>query len=552
MPKIKQNNKEEMCKTGVFTNGAVVTETNIASEAGVKILMRGGNALDAAIATTVCVGVVNSFSSGIGGGGTMLIKIPGDDMVEMFDFREVAPRNLTPELLKHNPGSTQKTGLSIAVPGEIKGLYDAHCEYGKLPWRELFEDGIELAEGFPATDLLVRKLNTLKDEILSDPGLSMTYTRDNEIVREGDVIVRANYARTLRRIAEDPMSFYDGEIAGKIVKAVKDKGGVMEMQDLRGYRAVKRNVQVGSYKDYTVYAPDLPTSGILIIQALNILENFDLEEVLANDRMNNTFCAQHLIAEVLKFMYARRGELADPEFMDDMVLKREIMSKETACELASRIKMNEVLPACMYGMKRLGHCDHGTTHINVVDNEEMTVLLTTSVNLEFGAKYMDVDTGIVFNNHVDDFDVEGVKNFYGVENFGINALEPLKRPFSSMAPVLLVKDDETIAIGGVGGIRITSSVLFVLFNMFLGKSLRESILEPRLHHQFSPMTIYIEDGFSEAAVRYLESAGHVVERSPSDKPNSAVFAIMIKRDMNGNKTIQAVSDIRKGGTSSGW
>lgn len=558
MSEIKQNNIDlnETQNPNLFRSGAVTTESGIASEVGMRILQRGGNAVDAAIVTGICVGIVNSFSSGIGGGGIMLIRKPGEDEIaDMFDFRETAPRKLTSGILKENPGSTRRTGLSVAVPGEIRGLYDAHCEYGKLPWKELFEEPIKLARGFPATKLLVKRLNLFKEDIFRDAGLSEIYTRNNEIIKEGEIVVRENYAKTLEQIAVDPESFYKGEIAKSIVRAIKASNGVMDMKDMKNYRAIKRKVQTGSYKDYTVYAPDLPTSGISIIQALNILENFDLEDILSKDKRNNTFFFYHLMVEVSKFIYARRGEFADPSFVAGLdELRKEITSKECAHEIASKITMSGVLPVDMYGMKRPGNPTHGTTHVNVLDSEEMTVLLTTSVNLEFGAKYMDKETGIVLNNHIDDFYVEGVRNFYGLESVGVNTLEPLKRPFSSMAPVILSRDNETIAIGGVGGIKITSSVLFTLFGILSGKPLRECVSEPRLHHQFKPMTVFVESDFPDTIIQYLQDVGHRVEKAPSDRPDSAVFVIVLKKDMNGNKAIEAVSDPRKGGDegSFGW
>lgn len=551
-----QNNLQhasEVHSRGLFKKGAVSTESGTASEVGARILERGGNAVDAAVTTAICVGIVNSFSSGIGGGGVMMIRKPGEkEVVDMFDFRETAPRNLTAGLLRQNPNSTMRTGLSVAVPGEIRGLHDAHCEYGRLPWKDLFVDAIRLARGFPATGLLVKKLNTFKKDILRDPGLSEVYTRNGEIISEGDIVVRENYARTLEQIAEDPERFYTGCAAADIVRAVQEDNGVMDMEDLRNYRTVKRAVQMGSYKDYMVYAPDLPTSGISIIQALNILENFDLEDILSRDIRNNTFFTHHLVIEVLKFIYARRGEFGDPNFMSGIEeLRKDITSKENARHIASKINMNATLPASMYGMVREAIPTHGTTHINVIDSEEMAVLLTTSVNLEFGAKCMDRRTGIILNNHIDDFYVEGVSNFYGQENVGVNVLEPEKRPFSSMAPVLLVKDNETIAVGGVGGPKITSAVLFILFNLFLGKSVREAVLAPRLHHQLIPMTVFVEDGFPEEAIKHLKGVGHKVEPAPSDRPSSAVYAIVLRRDMNGNKTIEAFSDPRKGDKSFG-
>jgi gamma-glutamyltranspeptidase / glutathione hydrolase / leukotriene-C4 hydrolase len=533
-----------------YENAAVTTEGRYPTEVGVNVLKRGGNAVDAAIAAAICVGVVNSFSSGIGGGGFMLIKKLGDDApAEMYDFRETAPRRLTPAVLEATPLSTQKSGLSVAVPGEIRGFHDVHSRHGKLPWTELLEESIAIARGFPATRELVKRLNRFKNEVLGDPGLSGVYTRNNEIIEEGDIVVRENYARTLEEIARSPESFYHGEIAEKIVAAVAREGGVLEMDDLRGYRMLEREALVGTYKDYAVYTTSLPTSGASVIQALNILENFDVEKIYSRDKN----AIPGLVAEVLKFVAARRGEFADPDFMENWrELVGEVTSKSSAKAISDLIDAGRTLPGEAYSMKKIPTEDHGTTHVNVVDEDGMLVLLTTTINLEFGAKFMDPETGIIFNNEIDDFYVKGVTNYFGLGEMPENTVEPFKRPFSSAAPAVLIKDDEVIALGATGGTYISTSVIYTLMNLLLGLSLRDSILAPRLHHQFTPMNVFVESTFPPEGIKHLEAAGHKVVRHREDVTSSAVFGIRLRYDENGNRKIEAFSDPRKDGGVSGY
>ncbi|TBU18700.1 putative gamma-glutamyltransferase [Ordospora colligata] len=533
----------------VYSNGACSTEVPMCSRLGVKVLMQGGNAVDSAVASAICVGIVNSFSSGIGGGGFMLIKKPGnEDTVDMIDFREVAPRNLNAKLLYGTQNGSKIGGLSVGVPSEVYGIYEAHRKYGKLPWKNLFQENIQIAKGFPVSNQLVRRINRLKEFIAVDPGLRSTYMRNNELLKEGDVVVRDNYAKTLETIMNNPEDFYNGGLADSIVKAVNNQGGVLLKSDLQEYKPVHRPVVEGKYHDYKVYTTNLPTSGPLVLKALNILEKYNLDKLIADDMQTGKFRNLHLLIEIFKFMMARRGELADPEFLQgwqDVV--NEITLKETAEQIYKKIDLDKVLDAKEYGMKKHGAEDHGTTHINVVDKDDMMVLLTSTINLEFGAKFMDPETGIVFNNTMDDF----YPPVHGDITGSVNSLDAGKRPFSSISPVILSKDDELLALGAAGGIRIPTSIVSTLFHLSTGKNLKEAIMTTRMHNHLFPDVTFVEHDIQGPVEQYLVDSGHVIEKSLQNTVFTSVQGILLKRS-NGDRTIHAVSDLRKGGESFGY
>lgn len=538
----------------VYSNGACSTEVPLCSRLGIKKLLDGGNAMDAAVASAVCVGIINSFSSGIGGGGFMLVRRPGDpETLDMIDFRETVPRGLSLEHLGIRNDSTKTGGSAVGVPGEVLGLYEAHKRYGVLPWKDLFPENIQVARGFLASNQLVRRLNKLKDHVLADPGLRETYTRNNKIIEEGEMVVRENYARTLEVIMNNPEDFYNGELAGQIVKAVRSRGGALSREDLSGYRVIRRKVLEGTYHEYKVYTTNLPTSGLSVIEALNILEKYDLRQLEKESLKTRRFRHFHLLVEIFKFVMARRGELSDPAFLPGWEKTvEEIISKKTAEEIHRKINLEKILEPGEYGAKKNMTEDHGTTHINVIDKDDMTVLLTSTINLEFGAKFMDPATGIIFNNQINDFYIPNITNASDPQRTPANVAEAGKRPLSSASPVLLVKDDEILALGGAGGIRIPTSTISVLFYLSTGRNLKEAITATRIHNQLTPSTTFVEYNISEILERYFVSSGHKVERSLQNSVFTSVQGILLKRDRLGNRMIHAVSDPRKGGEAFGY
>lgn len=559
--------------TESFEHGAVSTESPVCSKMGIDILKEGGNAVDTAIACAICVGIVNSFSSGIGGGGFMVIKgvdknKKGKDKnkksentdkndntdknsfnedTEIIDFRETAPEATTPSPF-NKPRSSQRGGSAVGIPGEIKGFYYAHKKHGKLPWKKLFERNIVLARKFKVTDQLFLRLKKLEKYVLADPGLSEIYIRDGEIVKEGDFVSRENLAKTLEILSENPMDFYEGEIAEKIVNSVNEHGGQFKKEDLKNYKPKNRKVIEGSYKNFRVITSGLPSGGLFVVQALNILENFNLNGLREIGEKTNTFPHYHLLVETFKFISAKRGLYGDPDFVDECFID-EIVSKENAKRIAEKIDFNSTLPINKYEPVDFQE-DHGTTHLNVIDKNNMVVLITSSVNLEFGAKFMDRETGIIFNDVIDDFYIPGVKNAYGLEKMRANKIEPLKRPFSSASPIILMNNDEILALGAAGGTRIPTSVVGVIFHLVLGKTLNEAIMEPRIHHQLLPNFVFIENTFDPQIRRYLEDLGHKVKISKRNTVFTSVQGLHAR--LKDGRRIQVFSDTRKGGLADGY
>lgn len=538
-----------------FKNCAVSSEVPLCSQVGVRIMKRGGNAMDAAIATALCVGTINSFSSGLGGGGFLLVRKParGGDIVEMIDFRETAPKNASLEKLQTGDDMTKLYGSSVGVPGEVRGFKLAHEKYGKISWEELFEENIEIAKGFTASEQLCKRLKKLQTYIFHDEGLKDTYTKNGKLVTVGDIIRRENYAKTLKKISKNPDDFYSGEIAEKIVQSVKKNGGFIEMEDMKDYKAIGRPALRGSYREYTVFSTNLPTSGVFIIQALNIMEKFDLIEIAKMGELTKQYPHYHLLIEIFKFMAAKRGELTDPDFLPGWEhIVEEIMSDEYAKSIVEKIDFNGVLAPEEYGKIFDSVDDHGTTHLNAIDDNEMVVLLTSTVNLEFGAKFMDKETGIIFNDEMDDFYVPSVQNAFDLDKMTKNIIKPGKRPFSSAAPVLMIKPGELIAIGAAGGTRIPTSIFSVIFHLILGKNLEEAIMESRIHDQLVPNFTYTEGNLDKNIRDYLRSLGHNLAISSQNSIFTSVQGIRLEAKKDGTKHIEAFSDKRKGGLSSGY
>lgn len=537
----------------LYTNFAVNTESEWASRIGKKILEKGGNALDAAIASCLSIGVVNSFSSGIGGGGFMLLrkKSPEGDIFDFIDFREVSPRKATQKLFIDHPEFLMTTGLSVAVPGEVLGLYSAHLKYGKLPWKVLFEDPIRLANGFKASKKLVEKLKKNEKFILNDPGLKMAFTKNGKIVGVGDIIIRKNLANTLQIIANDPMSFYKGDLGDKIVKFLQKNNGILEKSDLENYKIKHRPVLRSSFYDYDVITTSLPTSGMFIIEALKILERINIRDIKYFINNENSYIMYHIMIETFKFIFAERGRFGDPDFIKGWEKRiKELISPHGIEQIFKKFNLEKPLGIDEYGTSRNFKEDHGTTHLNVIDSDDFIVLITSTVNLEFGSKLLDPETGILFNNQMDDFYITSSENSNNKDKHNANMLAGGKRPFSSAAPTLLMKKNEIIAIGAAGGTRIPAAIISTIAYLFIGNTLENAISLCRIHNQLSTDKTFIEATLPDFIIEKLKGMGHSVVVSELNTSFTSVQAIQVFLS-NNSKQIKAISDHRKDGISFG-
>ncbi|KAJ1968390.1 hypothetical protein IWQ62_001279 [Dispira parvispora] len=502
------------------TRGMVAAENLYCSDIGADILRVGGSAVDAAIASTLCIGVVHSFSSGIGGGGFLLVR-NGTNQSELIDFREVAPARATSTMYEKNITLAQVGGLAVAVPGEIRGFEAAHRKYGKLSWAELFQPSIQLArDGFVVDKMLAKALKFAEDLVLRDPGFRESFTvpltRTAEhrstlppvrVAQEGDIIRRTRLAATLERIAsEGPDVFYLGDMATHMAETAQARGGIVTRQDFADYRAILRPSLHSEYRGYHVHTAPPPTSGSILAMILNTLEGFPLEEDCASYRWVN----YHRFVESLKFAYAQRTVLADPAFipLDKHTIK--MLDKGFAAQVRANISDTRTFPVPYYNPTYDVDDPHGTTHLSVLDHHGQAVALTSTVNLVFGAQVMDPETGIILNCEMDDFSTQNKTNAFGYSPSPNNRIKPGKRPLSSAVPVILERDGQVRLVAGAsGGSRIISSVAQVLMNaMDFRMPLNEAVDFSRLHEQLMPDEIRIEEGFEEEFQKYLENKGH--------------------------------------------
>ncbi|KAG0310930.1 hypothetical protein BGZ99_010460 [Dissophora globulifera] len=526
--------------------GAVAAEEIHCSEIGVDVLKEGGNAVDAAIASCLCIGTINSFSAGIGGGGFMMVRLP-NGTVEFIDFRETAPAASTTTMFKENPILAQIGGLSVAVPGEIRGLELAHKRHGKLPWARLFAPSVKLArEGWVLGPELARRIQIAKELVEKQPDWSQIFAPHGVALREGQLIKREAFADTLETIGRDGAdAFYTKEIAQALVDHVQKYGGILTMADMKGYKALVREPTVGFYQGRKVYAPPAPTSGPALISILNILERYNLGKVKANAALDT-----HRLIEAMKFGFAQRTELGDPDFTDLEDKIQSMISKDTAAKIRANISDTRTFPVEYYN-PHWGPIDHhGTTHLSTVDKDDMAVSLTSTVNLLFGSKLLDPKTGVILNDEMDDFSIPGRANAFGLQPSPYNYPEPGKRPLSSCVPTIVERDGKfEMALGGAGGSRILTAVLQTMLNVYnYDLSIMDAIENSRVHHQLMPNVIDIEGGYPTAEIKFLQSLGHNITMYDRAMAKAEVQAVM--READG--FVYASSDTRKHAVAAGY
>ncbi|KAF9973905.1 hypothetical protein BGZ73_002833 [Actinomortierella ambigua] len=527
-------------------HGAVATEEIHCSEIGVHVLKDGGNAVDAAIASCLCIGTVNMFSAGIGGGGFMTIRLP-NGTVEVIDFRETAPAGATERMYTQDPMLAQRGGLSVAVPGEIRGLEMAHKRHGKLPWERLFAPAIKLArEGWHVGPELARRIQIAKNLMETVPEWSEVFAPKGAALREGELIQRKALADTLEKIAkEGANAFYTGEIAQSMVDHIQKNGGILNMKDLAGYRPLLKEPVVGYYQGRKVYTTPAPTSGPVLLSLLNILERYDIgrDKVLSSLEV-------HRLIEAMKFGYAQRTQLGDPDFTDLEDTIKNIISKDTAAYIRRNISDAHTFPVMYYNPHWGPIENHGTTHMSTVDQSNMAVALTSTVNLLFGSQLLDPKTGIILNDEMDDFSIPGKANAFGLFPSPFNYPAPGKRPLSSCVPTIVERDGEfEMALGGSGGSRITTSVLQTILNVYnLDMNIMEAIESPRVHHQLMPHVADFESGYSTKAIEFARARGHNVTVFDRRMAKAEIQGVMRLED----GFAYAASDSRKHGVAAGY
>ena len=493
--------------------GLVVSDNELATKAGMEILNRGGNAVDAAIATAFALSVVDQASSGLGGGGFMVIYDAKARRAHALDFRETAPEGAHKELYmkdgKAAPSLSVTGALAVAVPGEVAGLMHAFKQFGTLPLPVLMAPAIRLAlEGFPLDVALRYAIDRQQATIKRFPDLAHIFMPKDAVPAEGELIRQPELGETLKAIAAQGSDvFYQGWIAEAIVETIKKEGGVLSLEDLKGYKPVWREPLVANYRKRTVITMPPPSSGgVALLQILNVLEAHQLSTLAHN---SGTYL--HLITEAMKHAFADRAQyLGDPDFVKAPISM--LTSKEYAAWIRGRISAAKTYPPKYYGLVNFKAEQGGTTHFSVIDRFGNAVACTQSVNTRFGAKILVPKTGIVLNDEMDDFAIHAGGNVYGLVGNEANSLQPKKRPLSSMAPTVILRGDRPeIIVGAAGGPRIISATLQVILNIVdFHMPVKEAVMAARIHHQWMPDNLIAEAEIAAETKRVLERRGHSV------------------------------------------
>jgi gamma-glutamyltranspeptidase/glutathione hydrolase len=525
----------------------------LAARAGVEMLRAGGNAVDAACATVLALGVVHPFASGLGGGGFALVYRASEGKTTVLDFRETAPRGWRP-----SPGQgaviTPRSGASIGVPGEPAGLAELIRRFGALPFSRCVAPARRLARGFPASPWLVQQM---KDELARHPDAAPSRFaqifdlagRRAGAVRAGDRLTRSRLARTLAKLErQGAKAFYQGPIAQAMANAAAAAGSQLTVDDLAAYRPVERTPIEAHWRGRRILLPPPPSAGgVIIAEALGILAaRADLAK--ASGPLSPPYL--HLLAEATKHGFADRARyLGDPDFARPPLAH--LLDPAYHLELAARIDPDGVRPHASYGTPAPAPTpaarDAGTAHVSVVDKAGNAVSLTTTINLEFGAGVVAGETGIVLNDELDDFTpAPGLADVFALSGGAANRPAPGKRPVSSMTPTIVIGDNGVeMVVGAAGGPRIVSATLQILIDVLsFGRSAHEAIDAPRIHDQWEPDVLYYEPGLDAGVVRALGGRGHHTEsRLDIGKANAIV------RSRGG---LDAAADPRSGGKPAGY
>ncbi|WIW46586.1 gamma-glutamyltransferase [Bradyrhizobium sp. 62B] len=500
-------------------HGMVVAQEKISAQVGAEILRRGGNAVDAAVATGFAMAVTYPRAGNIGGGGFMVIHSADRNEDITIDYRETAPAATTPQIFldadgKPDTAKSRDSALGVGVPGTIAGLSLALEKYGsgQFTLAQLLEPAIALArDGFVISDDMADTLPTWYRRLARWPSSAKIFSRpDGSPLREGDRLVQGDLAETLSAVAaQGPRGFYEGEVAEKLAKAVADAGGIMTPADLKAYQAVIRAPVRGSYRGYDIVSMPLPSSGgIVLVETLNILEGFQLA-----DLKQGSPASLHLLVEAMKRAYADRAHyLGDPAFVNAPI--ETLTAKDYAAKLRSGISADRATPskelASAAPSPREGS---NTTHFSVVDSRGNAVSNTYTLNFSYGVGLVAEGTGVLLNNELDDFTAAvGASNAYGLVGFEANLPGPGKRPLSSMSPTIVLRDGKPVLVtGSPGGSRIISSVLQVIVNLLdYRMDVAAAVAAPRLHHQWLPDEVRVERGFPEDVLQGLKAMGHTI------------------------------------------
>ena len=497
----------------IAKNGMVVSAHPIASAIGVKILKKGGNAVDAAIAVQFALAVVHPSAGNIGGGGFMVYRSGAGDDVSTLDFREAAPSNASRDMYLGERDIVVKNAstrghLASGVPGVVDGMIKAHEKYGTLPWQDLINPAIEVAKnGHKLTAMEARGLVRNKEDFIEYNTVRPEFVLEKEWI-EGDIVYYKDLGKTLELIRDNGGDgFYKGETADLIVAEMERGNGIMALEDLAAYEAKWREPIIGDYRGYKIISMPPPSSGgIALVQLLASIEPYNLAEMGYHSE-----ASMHLMVEAERRVYADRSvHLGDADFYDvpvSMLTEKEYNLSRMEDFNAEKATLSDNILAgdAVYESEQ-------TTHFSVVDKDGNAVSITTTINGGYGSKTFVAGAGFLLNNEMDDFSIKpGYPNMFGLIGGEANAIEPGKRMLSSMTPTIVERDGKLLmVVGSPGGSTIITSVFQNVVNVIdYGMGMQESVNASRFHHQWKPEFImYEKGGFDSLTRQNMEAMGH--------------------------------------------
>ncbi|XP_056624599.1 glutathione hydrolase 1 proenzyme-like isoform X1 [Triplophysa dalaica] len=535
---------------------AVAADAGNCSQVGRDILLlKNGSAVDAAIATLLCVGLYNPQNMGIGGGVVFTIYDASTGKVETIDARETAPQKSSANMFDKDPQKTESVtgGLSIAVPGLLRGFMMAHKRHGRLEWKDLFQPSIKMArkgviigkamaEALSETSVMIENSTTWCDVFCDS---------NNKTLKENDMIKLLKLADTYELIAnEGPDVFYTGSLSQKIVKDIQAEGGIITSEDLRDYEPRVHEYALNfTMRNYTFHVPSAPFSGPVLAMILKILDgyNFTHNSLQTDERKILTY---HRMIEAFRFTYARKSELGDPQFVKITDIIENMTSDETARNIRSKIDDTTTKPDSYYGKDISPPYDSGTSHLSIIAEDGSAVSVTSSINDLFGSMVMSPTTGIIFNNQMKDFSrTEQGKNI----NMN-NLIQPGKRPLSSMCPTIIMDNSQPkhkrvkMVVGASGWTKIPSAIAQVVLNkLYFDYTLKKSVDEPRFHNGWKPNVTEVEEKFDKSMSEGLRKKNHDIHQLLGGDYLGEVQVAVRQGDR-----ICAECDFREGGSPAGY
>ena len=526
----------------------IASANTYATDAGMEVLAKGGNAFDAAIAVSATLGLVEPESSGLGGGGFMLLRVAGENRDVFIDARERAPLAATRDMFLDAEGKANRDlsvngALAAGIPGLPAGLDHLAKKYGRLPLSQSLAPAIRLArEGWRFGPKNSAFLGYRRDVIARSPAASKLFLREGKVPEEGTLMRNEDYARTLERLAaQGADGFYRGDFARRLVRGVRDAGGIWTERDLAQYAVVEREPLRIRHRGFDIITAPPPSSGgVALATMLKVLEGYDYPRLGKTER-------SHLYIEAMRRAYRDRAlYLGDPDFVQapvDMLVSDAYAAGLRASIHPARATPSDLLPGVDAQPLR-----PDTSHFSVIDTQGNLVAVTQTVNLPYGNALVVPGTGFLLNNEMDDFSVKpGVPNAFGLVGDDANAIAPGKRPLSSMTPSFLVGPERTAVIGTPGGSRIITMVLLGLVELMQGEGAQATAAAPRFHHQYLPDVVLAEaDAFAPAEIAALEAMGHDVQTAERTWGN---MQVVLWNHQNGE--VEAGTDPRWKGVGKG-